>query len=157
MKHHHERDKRHTYSTPHFQKYIRFLPIVVSDFPEVRQKRANKCLLLTCFWPVWLKICHDGGHEGGLREHPEGTEDKRESGYMESMQKRTPPPLGKRQEPSTPIIFRTKNTGKSRLGLIGKNFRKQFAGKCFGERKAPNLVERGRSAKIRKISLRMQR
>ena len=32
-----------------FQKYIRFSPIVVSDFPEVRQKHANKCLLLPCF------------------------------------------------------------------------------------------------------------
>ena len=31
-----------------------------------------------------------------------------------------------------------------------KNFRKKFVGKCFGEEKAPNLVERGQGAKIRK-------
>ena len=31
-----------------------------------------------------------------------------------------------------------------------KKFRKKFVGKCFGEEKAPNLVERGRCAKIRK-------
>ena len=38
----------------------------------------------------------------------------------------TPPPFGERQVPSTPIIFRTKNTEKSRLGLIGKNFGKNL-------------------------------
>lgn len=68
-----------------------------------------------------------------------------------------PPPFAERQAPSTPIIFRTKNTAKSRLGLIGKNFGKNLWENVSGEEKAPNLVERGRSAKIRKISLRMQR
>ena len=53
--------------------------------------------------------------------------------------------------PSTPIIFRTKNPEKSRLGLIGKNFGKNLRENVSGEEKAPNLVERGRSAKIRKI------
>ena len=71
-----------------------------------------------------------------------------------------PPPFGERQEPSIPIIFRaikveksspqeniifrTKNTEKSRLGLIGKNFGKNLWENVSGERKAPNLVERGR-------------
>ena len=76
---------------------------------------------------------------------------------MVSMQKGIPPPFAERQEPSTPIIFRTKNTEKSRLGLIGKNFGKNLWENVSGERKAPNLVERGRGAKIRKIDLRMQR
>ena len=37
-----------------------------------------------------------------------------------------PPPFGERQEPSTPIIFRTKNPEKSRLGKIRKNFGKNL-------------------------------
>ena len=64
--------------------------------------------------------------------------------YMESLQKGTPPPFAERQAPSTPIIFRTKNTAKSRLGLIGKNFGKNLRENVSGEKKAPNLVERGR-------------
>ena len=54
-----------------------------------------------------------------------------------------PPPFGKRQAPSTPIIFRTKNPEKSRLGLIGKNFGKNLWENVSGKEKAPNLVERG--------------
>ena len=85
----------------------------------------------------------------------------------------TPPPFGERQErlapiifraikvekssPQETIIFRTKNPEKSRLGLIGKNFGKNLWENVSGKRKAPNLMERGRSAKIRKIDLRVQR
>ena len=54
-----------------------------------------------------------------------------------------PPPFGKRPAPSTPIIFRTKNTEKSRLGKIGKNFGKNLRENVSGKEKAPNLVERG--------------
>lgn len=57
----------------------------------------------------------------------------------------TPPPLlPERQPPSTPIIFRTKNTEKSHLALGGKNFGKNLWENVSGKRKAPNLVERGR-------------
>lgn len=64
--------------------------------------------------------------------------------YIKSLQKvTTPPPFGERQEPFTLIIFRTKNTEKSRLGLIGKNFGKNLRENVWGEEKAPNLVERG--------------
>lgn len=78
--------------------------------------------------------------------------------YIESMQQRdTPPPFAERQVPFTPIIFRTKNTAKSRLGRLEK-ISEKICGKMFrGKRKAPNLVERGLGAKIRKIDLRMQR
>ena len=55
-----------------------------------------------------------------------------------------PPPIAERQKPFTPIIFRTKNTEKSQPAFGWKKFRKIFAGKCFGEEKAPNLEERGR-------------
>ena len=51
--------------------------------------------------------------------------------------------------PFIPIIFRTKNTEKSRLGLIGKKFGKNLWENVSGKEKAPNLVERGRCAKIR--------
>ena len=75
-------------------------------------------------------------------------------GYIARMQQMTPtpPPIWGRKKPFTPIIFRTKNPEKSRLGLIGKNFGKNLWENVAGEEKAPNLVERGRSAKIRKIS-----
>ena len=88
--------------------------------------------------------------------------------YGEPTKRDTPPLLPERQEPSTPIIFRTKkveksspqeniifrtkNTEKSRLGLIGKKFGKNLRENVSGKEKAPNLVERGRGAKIRKIS-----
>ena len=57
--------------------------------------------------------------------------------------KRDTPPLAERQEPLAPIIFRTENTEKSRLGLIGKNFGKNLWENVSGEEKAPILVERG--------------
>ena len=64
--------------------------------------------------------------------------------YIESVQKvTTPPPIWGAKEPSTPIIFRTKNTEKSRLGKIRKNFGKNLRGNVSGKEKAPNLVERG--------------
>ena len=78
---------------------------------------------------------------------------------MESMQPRTPPPFAERQAPSTPIIFRTKNTEKSHLEratifrtkntaksqptLGRKKFRKKFAGKCFGGKGKPPILWRG--------------
>ena len=48
-----------------------------------------------------------------------------------------PPPFRERQVPSTPIIFRTKNTAKSRLGLIVKNFGKNLRENVSGERESP--------------------
>ena len=67
-------------------------------------------------------------------------------GYMKgwSIQKGTPPPIAGESKVFTPIIFRTKNTEKSRLALIGKNFGKNLWENVSGKRKAPNLVERGR-------------
>ena len=79
-----------------------------------------------------------GEDSGSIREHP---------GVYK---KGHPPPFGERQEPFTPIIFRTKNPEKSRLGRIEKNFGKNLRENVSGEEKAPNLVERGRDAKIRK-------
>ena len=57
------------FTFPHFQKYISILTISVSDFPEVRQKHANKCLLLTC-----------SGWKSARREHQQqrSKADKRE-------------------------------------------------------------------------------
>ena len=81
----------------------------------------------------------------GLRE---GREQRKALCYMGAYKKGHPPLLPERQEPSTPIIFRTKNTEKSRLGLIGKNFGKNLRENVSGEEKAPNPEERGRGAKI---------
>ena len=64
--------------------------------------------------------------------------------YGESLQKGTPPPLfGEQQVPSTPIIFRTKNTEKSRLGLIGKNFGKNLRENVSRERESPQSCGKG--------------
>ena len=63
--------------------------------------------------------------------------------YVVSIRKGTPPPFGERQVPFTPIIFRTKNPEKSRLGKIRKNFGKNLQENVSGKEKAPNLVERG--------------
>ena len=68
---------------------------------------------------------------------------------MVSMQKGTPPPFAERQEPSTPIIFRTKNTEKSRLGLIVKNFGKNLRENVSGEKESPQSWGKGaRDAKV---------
>ena len=67
-----------------------------------------------------------------------------------SIQKGIPPPIAGASKVFTPIIFRTKNPEKSRLGLIVKISEKNLWENVSGEEKAPNLVERGRGAKIRK-------
>lgn len=63
--------------------------------------------------------------------------------YRERAKSDHPPPIWVAKNAFTPIIFRTKNTAKSRLGLIGKNFGKNLRENVSGEKKAPNLVERG--------------
>ena len=63
--------------------------------------------------------------------------------------KRDTPPFRERQEPFTPIIFRTKNTEKSRLGKIGKNFGKNLRENVSGVRESPQSCRKGaRGAKI---------
>ena len=139
---------------PRFQKYIRFLPFVVSDFTGVWQKQANKCLLLTCFTlircPFDLLECR--------RKLEVPCVNICRLLYSEYATNDThPPPIWGRKKPFTPIIFRTKNPEKSRLGRLEK-ISEKICGKMFlGKRKAPNLVERGLGAKIRKIGLRVQR
>ena len=65
-----------------------------------------------------------------------------------------PPPIWGAKSAFTLIIFRTKNPEKSRLGKIGKNFGKNLRENVSGERKAPNLVERGRGVlKYERIKL----
>ena len=70
--------------------------------------------------------------------------------YLVSIQKSDTPPLfAERQEPLAPIIFRTKNTEKSRLGLIGKNFGKNLRENVSGVRESPQSCRKGaRGAKI---------
>ena len=103
-------------------------------------KAGKKKFTFATFCPDCPKICHDWSRKGRRRENAVR--------YVESIRKGTPPPFRERQEPLAPIIFRTKNTEKSHLGLIGKNFGKNLWENVSGEEKAPNLVERGRGAKI---------
>ena len=69
---------------------------------------------------------------------------------MESAQKEIPPPIAGATSALYPHNFSHQKYRKKSPWSDWKKFRKKFAGKCFGERKAPNLVERGRDAKIRK-------
>ena len=69
--------------------------------------------------------------------------------YVESVQKVTTPPVWGAKSAFTPIIFRTKNTEKSRLGLIGKNFGKNLWENVSGEKESPQSGRKGaRWAKI---------
>ena len=78
---------------------------------------------------------------GGLLRVPELI---KAGGYIERAYKKGhPPPIWGAKSAFTPIIFRTKNPEKSRLGKVGKNFGKNLRENVSGEEKAPNLVERG--------------
>ena len=57
--------------------------------------------------------------------------------------KGTPPPFRERQVPLVPIIFRTKNTEKSRLGKIRKNFGKNLRENVSGVRESPQSCRKG--------------
>ena len=61
----------------------------------------------------------------------------------EGIKEGTPPLFGEQKECLAPIIFRTKNTEKSHLGKIGKNFGKNLWENVSGEEKAP---KKGRNA-----------
>ena len=82
------------------------------------------------------------------REHPEGREGREQMKaqriFGEPTKSDHPPHLPERQVPSTLIIFRTKNTEKSRLGLIGKNFGKNLRENVSGKRKPPILWKGGK-------------
>ena len=63
--------------------------------------------------------------------------------YVEGIKEGTPPLFAERQVPFIPIIFRTKNTEKSRLGLIGKNFGKNLWENVSGKEIPPILWKGG--------------
>ena len=67
--------------------------------------------------------------------------------YREPAKSDHPPPFRERQVPLAPIIFRTKNTEKSRLGLIGKNFGKNLWENVSGKGKPPILWRGGETLK----------
>ena len=114
------------------QIYLKICPFWSPIFPRKHQSEQIYlyfCPFLPKICPVRLKICHD--------ESRKGTRSSRGA-----YKKGHPPPSGERQVPFTPIIFRaikveksspqentifrTKNTEKSHLGLIGKNFGKNL-------------------------------
>ena len=66
--------------------------------------------------------------------------------YIESIQKGTPPLFAERQEPFTPIIFRTENTEKGqpqRTGWCRKFFGNFFGGNVSGEKESPQSCGEG--------------
>ena len=62
-----------------------------------------------------------------------------------------PPQLGSEKECLGPIIFRTKNTEKSRLGKIGKNFGKNLWENVSGKGKPPILWKGGEVLKYERL------
>lgn len=78
--------------------------------------------------------------------------------YIESMQQRTPPPIGGAASAFYPHNFSHQKYSKKSACPWVEKISEKICGKMFrGKMKAPNLVERGRGAKIRKIDLRVQR
>ena len=112
---------------------------MVSYFPEKTPSTPKNLFTFALFCPDCLKICIDGERKGEAGEQPG------------SIQKGTPPPFGERKECLAPIIFRTKNTAKSRLGLIGKNFGKNLRENVSGERKPPILWKGGEVLKYERL------
>ena len=71
--------------------------------------------------------------------------------YRRATNKRPPPPFAERQVYFIPIIFRTKNTAKSRLGKIGKNFGKNLWGNVSEKGKPPILRKGGEVLKYERL------
>lgn len=133
-------------ATPQTQIYIYFCRFWSPKFPRKHRTPPKNSLFLPVFAENLPRLSEnlpqveqERSSRGAAGEQPG------------SIQKETPPPAGERQECLAPIIFRTKNTAKSHLALVEKNFGKNLWENVSGERKAPNLDERGRGAKIRKI------
>ena len=119
-RHHHRHKERATTEAPAILKIKYILNFAVFGLRNSREN-TNGHQIKSNFCPVSDAFCPDDRQE---RERPE---DKRGCLlYMGAQNKGHPPLLPERQTPSTPIIFRTKNTEKSRLGLIGKNFGKNL-------------------------------
>lgn len=77
---------------------------------------------------------------------------------MESMQKGIPPPIWEAKNALYPHNFSHQKYSKKSAYPWAEKISEKICGKMFrGKSKAPNLVERGLGAKIRKIDLRMQR
>ena len=123
---------------PHFKYILNFAVFGLRKSRE-NTKRPQKfihfCPVLPCSFENLPRLEQEGDSEQSeQRECP---------AIWENHRQRTPPPFGERQVPLAPIIFRTKNTEKSRLGLIGKNFGKNLWGNVSGEKESPQSCGKG--------------
>ena len=82
------------------------------------------------------------GKAGTRQGANEGTEDKRESGYLESLQKVTPPICGATSA-LYPHNFSHQKSRKKSPWSDWKKFRKKFVGKCFGVKGKPPILWKG--------------
>ena len=78
-------------------------------------------------------------------EDQEGREQMRarESGYMESLQKVTTPPIAGATSALYPHNFSLQKSRKKSPWSDWKKFGKQFAGKCFGGKGKPPILWKG--------------
>ena len=121
------------------------MTVSVSKITGVRQKHANKCLLLTCFCPFQAEN-PPRWSAGGLLRMPElmnaGLLYK--AGYcLESIQKATTPPYLGSKKCLYPHNFSHQKSRKKSPWQDWKNFGKNLRENVSGKEKAPSLVERG--------------
>ena len=128
--HHHRHKWRATTEAPAPSKLKYILNFALFGLRRSRENtKAHQKIIHFC--PVLPKICPDGlkiDDQRGWRQAG-----RKPLCYMQKGYKRgTPPLFAERQEPFTPIIFRTIKIEKSSPTFGWKNFRKFFTGECFG-------------------------
>ena len=151
----------HLFSFLDFKNILVFRPFLSPKIPRKHQGTPKKNSFLPCFalivenLPRWKagRRTQEGRARQGANE---GTEDKRESGYLESLQKVTTPPICGATSALYPHNF---SHQKSRKKFAPRNhnfshqkyrkkspwsdwkkFRKKFAGKCFGGKRKPPIL-----------------
>ena len=133
----------HTSCTTFSNISLHFTSFGLSNSRE-NTKAGKYNLTFAPFCPVSDALCPDDRQEEAKGKHrgQKGMQGRSPAIYG-SRQQGTPPLLGKRQVPFILIIFRTKNTEKSRLGLIGKNFGKNLWENVSGVKESPQSCGKG--------------
>ena len=116
---------------PHFKNILGFCPLLSPKIPRKHQAEQIKIN----FCPFLQKICHDASS----REQP---------GAAGEHTKRDTPPTRGAAGAFSPHNFSHQKYRKKSPWSDWKKFRKNLWENVSGKEKAPNLVERGRGAKI---------
>ena len=129
--HHHRPKERATTEAPAILKiqiYLKFCRLLSPKIPRKHQSTPKIHLHLPLFaenLPRWTAKLTTGEDEGRQDGSPFAI-------CRKGIKEGHPPLFAERQEPFTPIIFRTIKIEKSSPTFGWKNFRKFFTGECFG-------------------------